>query len=259
MTKLPGSIEVKLNVKLSKSDILAILAEYMTVMEENFGIEEFKLYSFIEGYIDNEKQAIIGTDNEGILKGFKFKSFDKIENTSKRISVIDEKRVIEFDKKLDIKLINQTVEKIQTNNPYSFNSCRVVKAKDAHFLLTNIINKKNETQYIERERIKEIKRLKEKEIQDRIRLKYKPLEDFIENKISESGLSQTQFKKKICSDWGYLSQTAAKNRYFAEYPDLKEKYKDIDLIRYSIKNENGKVYKIEIYNLEGELLVEYLK
>ncbi|HFI5649187.1 TPA: hypothetical protein ACGQVR_002284 [Klebsiella michiganensis] len=34
MKKLPGSLEVKLHEKLSKNDILNILAEHMTMLEE---------------------------------------------------------------------------------------------------------------------------------------------------------------------------------------------------------------------------------
>ncbi|HBQ5059137.1 TPA: hypothetical protein L7390_005429, partial [Klebsiella pneumoniae] len=52
MKKLPGSLEIKLHDRLSKTDILDILAEQMTMLEETFGIEEFKLYSFLECYID---------------------------------------------------------------------------------------------------------------------------------------------------------------------------------------------------------------
>lgn len=44
MKKLPGSLEIKLHEKLSKSDILNILAEQMTMLEETFGIQEFKIF-----------------------------------------------------------------------------------------------------------------------------------------------------------------------------------------------------------------------
>ncbi|ENY4833863.1 hypothetical protein NMO37_005514, partial [Serratia marcescens] len=57
MKKLPGSLEIKLHEKLSKNDILNVLAEHMTMLEETFGIEEFKLYSFLECYIDSKKQS----------------------------------------------------------------------------------------------------------------------------------------------------------------------------------------------------------
>ena len=46
MKKLPGSLEIKLHEKLSKSDILNILAEQMTMLEETFGIQEFKIFLF---------------------------------------------------------------------------------------------------------------------------------------------------------------------------------------------------------------------
>ena len=57
MKYLPGSLEIKLHDRLSKTDILDILAEQMTMLEETFGIEEFKLYSFLECYIDSKKQS----------------------------------------------------------------------------------------------------------------------------------------------------------------------------------------------------------
>ncbi|HDW0680132.1 TPA: hypothetical protein RKZ80_005151, partial [Escherichia coli] len=50
MKKLPGSLEIKLHERLSKNDILNVLAEQMTMLEETFGVEEFKLYSFLECY-----------------------------------------------------------------------------------------------------------------------------------------------------------------------------------------------------------------
>lgn len=42
MKKLPGSLEIKLHEKLSKSDILNILAEQMTMLEETFGIQSLR-------------------------------------------------------------------------------------------------------------------------------------------------------------------------------------------------------------------------
>lgn len=55
MKKLPGSLEIKLHDRLSKNDILNVLAEQMTMLEETFGIQEFKLFSFLESYIDGKK------------------------------------------------------------------------------------------------------------------------------------------------------------------------------------------------------------
>lgn len=57
MKKLPGSLEIKPHERLSKNDILNVLAEQMTMLEETFGVEEFKLYSFLECYIDSKKQS----------------------------------------------------------------------------------------------------------------------------------------------------------------------------------------------------------
>ncbi|HDT5940901.1 TPA: hypothetical protein QHB97_005576, partial [Klebsiella quasipneumoniae subsp. similipneumoniae] len=47
MKKLPGSLEIKLHERLSKNDILNVLAEQMTILEETFDIQEFKLFSFL--------------------------------------------------------------------------------------------------------------------------------------------------------------------------------------------------------------------
>lgn len=59
MKKLPGSLEIKLHEKLSKSDILNILAEQMTMLEETFGIQEFKIFSYLECYIEIRKSIIL--------------------------------------------------------------------------------------------------------------------------------------------------------------------------------------------------------
>ncbi|HAW2532328.1 TPA: hypothetical protein JLQ00_002209 [Escherichia coli] len=62
MKKLPGSLEIKLHERLSKNDILNVLAEQMTILEETFDIQEFKLFSFLECYIDGKKQALYIND-----------------------------------------------------------------------------------------------------------------------------------------------------------------------------------------------------
>ena len=50
MKKLPGSLEIKLHERLSNNALLNVLAEQMKMLEETFGVEEFKLYSFLECY-----------------------------------------------------------------------------------------------------------------------------------------------------------------------------------------------------------------
>lgn len=52
MKKLPGSLEIKLHEKLSKSDILNILAEQMTMLEETFGIQGFKIFSYLNATLE---------------------------------------------------------------------------------------------------------------------------------------------------------------------------------------------------------------
>lgn len=90
MKKLPGSLEIKLHERLSKNDILNILAEHMTMLEETFGIEEFKLYSYLECYRDNTKQALYHNVHNIVVSSFSLRNQENLENTAKLIS----KRVI---------------------------------------------------------------------------------------------------------------------------------------------------------------------
>ena len=59
MKKLPGSLEIKSTKNLSKSDILNILAEQMTMLEETFGIQEFKIFLYLECYIEKRNKHYI--------------------------------------------------------------------------------------------------------------------------------------------------------------------------------------------------------
>ena len=86
MKKLPGSLEIKLHEKLSKNDILNVLAEHMTMLEETFGIEEFKLYSFLECYIDSKKQSFYHEEHNTVVNSFNLQGNEKLENTAKIIS-----------------------------------------------------------------------------------------------------------------------------------------------------------------------------
>lgn len=87
----------------------------------------------------------------------------------------------------------------------------------------------------------------------------RPLKAFISSKIKESGLSEKNFKKQVCSSCDYLKDRATKSRYFSERPDLLEKYYNERLIRFSIKDTDGKVGKIEIYTDTGELILNGIK
>lgn len=105
----------------------------------------------------------------------------------------------------------------------------------------------------QRKKEEQIRKAKEKDEYDR------PLKAFISAKIKESGLSEKDFNRQICSSYGYLKDRSTKSRYFTERPDLLEKYFDKRLIRYSIKRPDGKVDKIEIYTETGELIFEQFK
>ena len=87
----------------------------------------------------------------------------------------------------------------------------------------------------------------------------RPLKAFISSKIKESGLSEKDFKKQVCSSCDYLKDRSTKSRYFTERPDLFDKYKNERLIRFSIKGIDGKVEKVEIYTDTGVLIFEQYK
>ncbi|MEI7136090.1 hypothetical protein WCT93_15110 [Pectobacterium atrosepticum] len=260
MKKLPGSLEIKLYERLSKNDILNVLAEQMTVLEETFGIEEFKLYSYLECYIDNKKQSLYYEKNNTIISSFNFQHYEKLENTAKSISKEGNKRIISFDRKLDADKILATVENIQINNPYRYwtNNIQVIPSS----LVKNIIQDEDNRQQAEKDRLYLVSQQRNKEEQERkAREKEayeRPLHDFIATKIKEGGLSEKKFKRQICSSCNYLTNNTVKAKYFINHPELSEKYSDARLIRYSIKGNDGKVRKIEIYTDNGEfILVQY--
>ncbi len=105
----------------------------------------------------------------------------------------------------------------------------------------------------QRKKAEQIRKAKEREEYER------PLKAFISSKIKESGLSEKDFKKQVCSSCDYLKDRSTKSRYFIERPDLLEKYYNEKLIRYSIKRPDGKVGKVEIYTEMGEFIFEQYK
>ena len=140
MKYLPGSLEIKLHDRLSKTDILDILAEQMTMLEETFGIEEFKLYSFLECYIDSKKQSFYHEEHNAIVESFNLKNDTKLENTSKLISKNGNARIVSFDKNINVDKIRSTVESIQMHNPYRYwsNNIKVIPSS----VVKNIIQDK---------------------------------------------------------------------------------------------------------------------
>lgn len=109
MKKLPGSLEINLHEKLSKSDILNILAEQMTMLEETFGIQEFKIFSYLECYIGDKKQALYYRSRNSAVATLKLKGLESPVNTAKLISKENGQRIVSFDKELDIDRISATV------------------------------------------------------------------------------------------------------------------------------------------------------
>ncbi|KHT36893.1 hypothetical protein BV923_17305 [Pectobacterium odoriferum] len=261
MKKLPGSLEIKLHERLSKNDILNVLAEHMTMLEETFGIEEFKLYSYLECYRDNKKQALYHNGHNIVVGAFNLKSQENLENTAKLISKEGNNRIISFDKKLDTDKMLTTVENVQMNNPYRYwsNDIQIISASQ----VSNIIQNEQNRQQAEKDRLYLIEQQRKKEEQARKareKEEYEqPLKYFINTKIKESGLSERDFKKHICSSYNYLIDNTTKSKYFADRQDLLDKYYDVRLIRYSIKRPDGKVGKVEIYTDHGELIFEQYK
>ncbi|MCG2854778.1 hypothetical protein L5654_14130 [Klebsiella grimontii] len=261
MKKLPGSLEIKLHEKLSKSDILNILAEQMTMLEETFGIQEFKIFSYLECYIGDKKQALYYRSRNSAVATFKLKSMESPENTSKLISKENNQRIVSFDKQLDIETISNTVHRIQTCNPYQdwSKGIRVVPA----CVISKMIQEERMRKQDEQDRIYRLEQQRKKEEQMRKAIEKdeyeRPLKAFISVKVEESGLSEKNFKKQVCSSCDYLKDRSTKSRYFTERPDLLEKYLNERLIRYSIKRPDGKVGKVEIYTEMGELIFEQYK
>ncbi|EIB0356814.1 hypothetical protein K7676_004056 [Salmonella enterica] len=249
MKKLPGSLEIKLHEKLSKSDILNILAEQMTMLEET------------ECYIGDKKQALYYRSRNSAVATFKLKGLESPVNTAKLISKENGQRIVSFDKELDIDRISATVRNIQNNNPYQgwSEGISVVPATIISKIIQEDIIRAQEEQgrlyRIEQQHKKEeqIRKAKERDEYER------PLKAFISSKIKESGLSEKDFKKQVCSSCDYLKDRSTKSRYFTERPDLLEKYYNERLIRYSIKRPDGKVGKVEIYTEMGELIFEQYK
>ncbi|WP_192459571.1 hypothetical protein, partial [Musicola keenii] len=206
MKKLPGSLEIKLHERLSKNDILNVLAEHMTMLEETFGIEEFKLYSYLECYRDNKKQALYHNGHNIVVGAFNLKSQENLENTAKLISKEGNNRIISFEKKLDTDKMLTTVENIQTNNPYRYwsNDIKIIPASQ----VSSIIQDENNRQQAEKDRLYLIEQQRKKEEQARKareKEEYeRPLKYFINKKIKESGLSERDFNKYICLSYNYL-------------------------------------------------------
>lgn len=261
MKKLPGSLEIKFHEKLSKSDILNILAEQMTMLEETFGIQEFKLFSYLECYIGDKKKALYYKSRNSAVASFKLKCLESPINTAKLISKENGERIVSFDKELDIDRISATVRNIQNHNPYQ------VWSEDVSVVPASIINKMIQEDIIRAQeeqgrlyRIEEQRKKEEKIHKAKVREEYeRPLKAFISSKIKESGLSEKDFKKRVCSSCDYLKDRSTKSRYFIDRSDLLEKYYNERLIRFSIKGTDRKAQKIEIYTDTGILIFEQCK
>ncbi|EMD6267886.1 hypothetical protein RE123_001290 [Klebsiella pneumoniae] len=261
MKKLPGSLEIKLHERLSKNDILNVLAEQMTILEETFDIQEFKSFSFLECYIDGKKQALYINDSNGIVSSFTSNTQHNIENTSKTVIKDGGKRIVSYDKSFDADKIAKTIHEIQAFNTYkySFNNVTVMPASIINSIIQQEENKRREEEdklYL----IRQLKREQEEAQRRKEREEYeRPLKSLIARKIMESGLTDLEFKRTICSSFDYIKSRSVIAKYLANKPDLLEKYHDSRIIRMSIKNDEGKVGKVELYDLSGTLIFESYK
>ncbi|MGU4735765.1 hypothetical protein MAY75_25340, partial [Escherichia coli] len=76
----PGSLDIKLNIPLTKYEIIEILSEYLSMLEITFGIKEFRLFSFLECIDNGEKQAIYDKCDNAIISGFTLASQKRAKN-----------------------------------------------------------------------------------------------------------------------------------------------------------------------------------
>ena len=231
------------------------------MLEETFGIEEFSLNYYLSCYIDNKKQSFYHEEHNAIVKSINLKNDTKLENTSKLISKNGNARVVSFDKNINVDKIRSTVESIQKHNPYRYwsNNIKVIPSS----VVKSIIQDKENQIQIERDKLNLLnqqKRKQEEEQRRREREEYeRPLKSLIAKKIIESGLTDLEFKRTICSSYDYIKSRTVIAKYLANKPDLLEKYHNCRLIRMSIKNDEGKVGKVELYDLSGTLIFESYK
>ncbi|NRG24619.1 hypothetical protein [Klebsiella michiganensis] len=258
MKKLPGSLEIKLHERLSKTDILDILAEHMTMLEETFGIEEFKLYSYLECYIDSKKQSLYHGEHNNVVNSMNLRNDHKLENTAKLISKNGNARIVYFDKNINVDKIRSTVESIQKHNPYRYwsNNIKVIPSS----VVKNIIQDQENQLQLERDKLNIIRQLKRKQAEEQKRKELeeyeRPLKSLITRKVMESGLTDLEFKRTICSSYDYIKSRSVIAKYLANKPELLGIYHDSRIIRLSIKNGEGKVGKVELYDLSGTLIFE---
>ncbi|EBS0792791.1 hypothetical protein DTU74_23800, partial [Salmonella enterica subsp. enterica serovar Enteritidis] len=180
------------------------------------GIQEFKIFSYLECYIGDKKKALYYRSRNSAVATFKLKGLESPVNTAKLISKENGQRIVSFDKDLDINRISATVRNIQNNNPYRgwSEGISVVPASIISKIIEVDIIRAQEEQgrlyRIEEQRKKEeqIRKAKEREEYER------PLKAFISSKIKESDLSEKDFKKQVCSSCDYLKDRSTKSRYF---------------------------------------------
>lgn len=246
----PGSLNIKLKTPLTKYAIMEIMAEYLSMLELVLGVEEFKLYAYLECIVNGEKQAIYHKDKNAIVSEFTLTSMEKIKNSKLDKVAYAEDLIKEGD--------DEKIKSILNVLNMNTESCAYETFKDKLMLVpsmvvNDLIERKLHLMEIERER---------KINEDRERLKKERekekgvLKIIYDNKLSEYSCSFDYFKAVYFSSVGFLVSEKQKAKYFlAEgLKSLLESYIGKKVVRLSLKGEDRKVSVIEIYNENGEFL-----
>ncbi|HBC2926909.1 TPA: hypothetical protein KC499_005200 [Escherichia coli O146] len=246
----PGSLNIKLKTPLTKYEIMEVMAEYLSMLELVLGVEEFKLYAYLECIVNGEKQAIYHKDKNAIVSEFTLASMGKIKNRKLDEVAYGEDLIKEGD--------DERIKSILNMLNINAESCAYENFKEKLMLVpSGVVN-----DLIERNiRLMEIEReSKIKEDRERLRKEKEKekgvLKIIYDNKLSEYSCSFYYFKTVYLSSVGFLVSEKQKAKYFlAEgLESLLESYIGKKVIRLSLKGEDGKVSVIEIYNENGEFL-----
>jgi hypothetical protein len=264
--KLPGSLCIKSSEKMSKNDVLALMLEYMTIAEEVFGIEEFKVYAFLDLIKDNKKHALYIKDQKGIVQSLPYITDKHNKNTDKTTLSANKTNFSFFNQELNTErlanLYNKTKEDAKLHSVYLHNIEAITAYKADQLANADHYQQQKERREreAENERIRELEYKLEAERKAKAKAVYEiELNEFVAFKAKEHNVSIDEYKKKILYSYAYLEDNTTKARFFKDRQDLVEKYRDVRLMRLSFKNSFGKVCRVEIYNEERELIFTQVK
>ncbi|PJI56190.1 hypothetical protein [Escherichia coli] len=237
----PGSLNIKLNIPLTKYEIIEILSEYLSMLEITFGIKEFRLFSFLECIDNGEKQAIYDKCDNAIIAGFTLASQKRAKNR-KINNILSSPHDCDGVQRI-VELLNMKSE----SNPYKHLKNNLILVPSN--IVYDVISRNEEL--IELERNERIKEEREKREKDKNILK-----KIYDNKISEYSCTFEYFRTVYLSSSGFISSEIQKTKYFlAEgLESLLDNYIGKRVVRLSLKGEDRKVSVVEIYNEDGEFL-----